>query len=202
MKPKKHNIDREWFFFQMKTRDVSLRALAKRLGISHSALSLALQGKRSLRVVEATAIADALGLSPHETIRRAGLGVVPLERQVRVAGQVGPGCKLEIFTDKPATFLPAPNDVPEDSVALIVREPGGSMMHTDGWVLFSRPFGQPCLDCLGRLCVVKPRGGDPILAHVNRGLLREHFSLVTPGREYSIDNADIEWAAPVLWIRP
>lgn len=68
-----HAVDRDWWNTRMKTAGLSQRRLAKLVGMDHAALSLALSGKRHLRLQEAFAVADNLGVSVDELRSRMQL---------------------------------------------------------------------------------------------------------------------------------
>lgn len=54
-------LDRNWFDETMKRRGISLRMLAKEIGIDPAALSKTLKGTRKMQVDEVRKIANALG---------------------------------------------------------------------------------------------------------------------------------------------
>ncbi len=87
-------------------------------------------------------------------------------------------------------------------VALRVR---GESMHPmrDGWLLFYRrdQHGVPEA-CLNRLCVVKLADDGPIMVkEVRRGYRPNHFVL-SSWNAPPLEDVRLEWAAPVLSIRP
>jgi len=96
-----------------------------------------------------------------------------------------------------------PEGVGRDSiVAVRIR---GDSMHPmrDGWLLFYRrdQEGVPD-DCLNRLCIVKLANDGPILVkELHRGYAPNRY-LLASWNAPPIENADLEWAAAVLSIRP
>lgn len=87
-------------------------------------------------------------------------------------------------------------------VAVRIR---GESMHPmrDGWLLFYRR-DQPGVpdECLNRLCIVKLADDGPMMVkEVRRGYRRNRFVL-TSWNAAPIEDVRIDWAAPVLSIRP
>ena len=87
-------------------------------------------------------------------------------------------------------------------VAVRIR---GESMHPmrEGWLLFYRRdhSGVP-EGCLNRLCVVKLAGDGPVLVkEVHRGYRTGRF-LLTSWNAPPLEDVEVDWAAPVLSIRP
>ncbi len=126
---------------------------------------------------------------------------------VSVVGYVGAG--QEIFAldvhalGASLEEVEAPEGVGRDTmVAVRVR---GESMHPlrDGWLLFYRrdQHGVP-ETCLNRLCIVKLADDGPILVkELHRGYREGHFVL-SSWNAPPIEDVRLDWAAPVLSIRP
>jgi len=128
-------------------------------------------------------------------------------KTVAVVGYVGAG--QEVFAHDDHALgggleeVGAPEGVGEASiVAVRVR---GDSMHPmrDGWLLFYRREDHGVPDsCLNRLCIVKVAGDGPILVkELRRGYRANHFVL-SSWNAPPIEDALLDWAAPVLSIRP
>ncbi len=134
-----------------------------------------------------------------------GLDVPPAT--VQVVGYVGAGQEMLPFDDyamgSGLEEVNAPEGVGAGPiVAVRIR---GDSMHPmrDGWLLFYRRDQSGVSEgCLNRLCVVKLADDGPILVkEMRRGYRTNHFLLTSwsaPPRE----DVRVEWAAPVLSIRP
>ncbi len=126
---------------------------------------------------------------------------------VAVVGYVGAG--QEIFPHDDHALgtgleeVEAPEGVGKDPmVAVRVR---GESMHPlrDGWLLFYRrdQHGVPEA-CLNRLCIVKLAGDGPILVkELRRGYGSGSFVL-SSWNAPPLEDVRLDWAAPVLSIRP
>lgn len=131
----------------------------------------------------------------------------PPSETVAVVGYVGAGQEVLAYDDHALggglEEVSAPEGVGESSiVAVRVR---GDSMHPmrDGWLLFYRreDHGVPD-DCLSRLCIVKVADEGPILVkELRRGYSANHFVL-SSWNAPPIEDARLDWAAPVLSIRP
>ena len=97
----------------------------------------------------------------------------------------------------------APEGVGKASV-VAVRVRGDSMHPMrNGWLLFYRREDHGVPDsCLNRLCIVKVADEGPILVkELRRGYRTNHFVL-SSWNAPPIEDARLDWAAPVLSIRP
>ncbi len=131
----------------------------------------------------------------------------PRRNTVSVVGYVGAGQEIFALDDHALGAgleeVEAPEGVGRDTmVAVRVR---GESMHPlrDGWLLFYRrdQHGVPEA-CLNRLCIVKLADDGPILVkELHRGYREGHFVL-SSWNAPPIEDVRIDWAAPVLSIRP
>jgi len=132
---------------------------------------------------------------------------VPPPSMVSVVGYVGAGQEIFAHDDHALGAgleeVEAPEGVGRDTmVAVRVR---GESMHPlrDGWVLFYRrdQNGVPEA-CLNRLCIVKLADDGPVLVkELRRGYREGHFVL-SSWNAPPIEDVRLDWAAPVLSIRP
>ncbi|MEE9210374.1 MAG: helix-turn-helix domain-containing protein [Kiloniellales bacterium] len=126
---------------------------------------------------------------------------------VSVVGYVGAGQEIFALDDHALgaglEAVEAPEGVGRDTmVAVRVR---GDSMHPlrDGWLLFYRrdQHGVPEA-CLNRLCIVKLADDGPILVkELHRGYRDGHFVL-SSWNAPPLEDVRVDWAAPVLSIRP
>ncbi len=131
----------------------------------------------------------------------------PRPHVVSVVGYVGAGQEIFALDDHALGAsleeVEAPEGVGRDTmVAVRVR---GESMHPlrDGWLLFYRrdQHGVPEA-CLNRLCIVKLADDGPILVkELRRGYREGHFVL-SSWNAPPLDDVRVDWAAPVLSIRP
>ena len=126
---------------------------------------------------------------------------------VSVVGYVGAGQEIFALDDHALGAgleeVEAPEGVGRDTmVAVRVR---GESMHPlrDGWLLFYRrdQHGVPEA-CLNRLCIVKVANDGPVLVkELRRGYRDGHFVL-SSWNAPPLEDVRLDWAAPVLSIRP
>ena len=126
---------------------------------------------------------------------------------VSVVGYVGAGQEIFALDDHALGAgleeVEAPEGVGRDPmVAVRVR---GESMHPlrDGWLLFYRrdQHGVPEA-CLNRLCIVKVANDGPVLVkELRRGYRDGHFVL-SSWNAPPLEDMRLDWAAPVLSIRP
>ncbi len=131
----------------------------------------------------------------------------PPSHRVSVVGYVGAGQEIFALDDHALGAgleeVEAPEGVGRDTmVAVRVR---GESMHPlrDGWLLFYRrdQHGVPEA-CLNRLCIVKLADDGPVLVkELHRGYREGHFVL-SNWNAPPIEDVRVDWAAPVLSIRP
>ncbi len=131
----------------------------------------------------------------------------PPSHMVSVVGYVGAGQEIFALDDHALgaglAEVEAPEGVGRDTmVAVRVR---GESMHPlrNGWLLFYRrdQHGVPEA-CLNRLCIVKLADDGPVLVkELHRGYREGHFVL-SSWNAPPIEDVRVDWAAPVLSIRP
>lgn len=189
--PDRHN----WFYVQLQEKELSLRSVARMLGLDPSALSLAFRGKRRITMDEAVKIARIFGAPLEEVYAAAGI-VVPAAAGLAVLdGVIGPDMRVEPVDP---TRVTAPVPLPDGARALQFRTTASPADMWDRWVVFYDP--RPQTDVSGRLCVVTLPGGVRHVRTVRPGYRPKTWRLLSPFNE-PIDDIVIEAATPVLWIQ-
>lgn len=193
------DVNRRYFESLMQGKDLSLRALAKRMGMSHSQLSLAFSGDRKLQLDEAAQLSSIFGEPLHRIVENAGVAVRTFtNHRVSVIGaMVGDGT-VDLHEEGVIERTHAPEAMPDNGVAVQCRTSGSALDWMDGWLFF---FPQPDgVDSaiLGRFAFCKIKGGPAVMASVRRGYQEGSFNLRGP---YSADSVRLEAAAPVLFSR-
>jgi hypothetical protein len=196
-----NEINRRYFEGLMADQGLSLRGLAKKMDMNHSQLSLALGGTRKFQLEEVAKISSIFGEPLHRVVENAGVSVRPVSgRMVPVVGAMqGDGT---VATDEDAIErASAPEDLPEDAMAVQCRTAGTPLDWADSWVLFFRSPQQNVVDpaVLGRLSYCKIRKGPAVIATVRRGYREGTHTL---SGFYNKESASLEFAVPVLVIRP
>lgn len=113
------SVDKFWFDEKFDQKGLSLRDVAKAIGIDPGALSRTLNGKRKISVVEIAKIATVLGVSQSEVLSHvtANLASAKPEREVDRTTHSAPnrrhplfGCMKGVLTIPPGVDLTEPAD--------------------------------------------------------------------------------------------
>lgn len=197
-------IDTEFFASALATARLSRRKLARLVGVDPSAISLSLRGKRELRMHEAAAIAQHLGVPVTRVLEAAGISVPHSEHGVPLIGTMdGNGEVQLLLEDAEAERVDGPGNLPAGSVAVMLKAAHrGPWDMLDGWLYyFLRPSGI-APDIIGTFAVVRvAASGLTALRFVRRGYRPGTYNLdgLAVG---GMENVHLDWAAPVLWIKP
>lgn len=196
-------INTRWFNAMLQDRGLSQRELCRRLGLDSSAMSLTFRGKRQMKMTEAVDIARLLGVPLTDVLENAGIKLDSAGmRLAPVVGFVdGEGEAHIAWKGKGGERVSVPTELPEDAVALVAKPQGGPFSLLDGWTFFIAPPSPPSAEIVGRYCVVGVQNSVSLLRFVRRGYKPGTFNLASENA-VSIENASLEWASPVLLIRP
>jgi transcriptional regulator with XRE-family HTH domain len=195
------HIDSPWFVAKLAERKLSQRGLARFMGCDPASIHRLLQGKRPMRFDEASQLAGLLGVTVNDVISRAGIPV-GAGALVPIVGHVDGAGVAEIDWGRSLGETPSPGDLPANAVAAAMRTAGTLMDPMDGWILFFAPpeKGVPA-EAVGRLCVARLAGdGLTMVRFVRRGYQPGRWNLTALGGAV-IEDAALDWAAPVLHIR-
>jgi DNA-binding XRE family transcriptional regulator len=192
-----------------KSLGLSQAGFAERIGVDQSNISRWENGAmpEDAHILQMAELADAhpasfrYGSLPDMEPPEAAAHMVP------VVGYVGAGQTVYAHDDHAKggglEEVDGPEGVGQGSV-VAVRIRGDSMHPMrDGWLLFYRrdQEGVPD-DCLNRLCIVKVADDGPILVKELRRGYRPNRYLLTSWNAAPIEDVSLDWAAPVLSIRP
>lgn len=192
-------VNRRYFESLMAEKKLSLRALAQRMGLGHSQLSLTFSGARKLQLDEAAQLSQIFGEPLHRVVENAGVTVRPHNgKRISVIGAVGGDGIVSMHKVGVIERTSAPDDMPDNVAAVQARTSGTALDWMDGFVfIFREPNGfDP--SSLGRFCLVKIKDGPAALAAVRRGYQDNTYNLSGP---FTRESASIEWATPILLTR-
>lgn len=186
-------VDTDWFKERLTAQEMSMRGLARNIGLDVAAVSLMLNGKRKMSVQEAGAIASQLNVSVEEVLKRAG--VERLGAREAMAEVIG-------WADGAGVIHPGRGNGPA-----AIKGPGEGFQairvesgRMAGWTVFIQGMGAPRVgpEAVGALCLVDAGQGER-LAWVDRGWEPGEY------RVTGIDGAEkigkIISASPVVWAR-
>lgn len=183
----------------MTNKNISLRGLAKQLGMSHCQLSLTFSGDRRMQLAEANQLSTFFNRPLNEIIQNAGiaLNATSLNR-VSVIGSLRGDGTIEPTAKGASERTAAPEGISNDGVAVQARTAGTPLDFMDGWLFFSNALGGVSPDIMGRFSLVQIADGPLVLATVRRGYVENTHNLTGP---YGRENVVIESATPVLLTR-
>ena len=177
-------MDASWFQQALERAGATQADLARHLGLAPSAVSRMLKGERQMKLLEAVQVAQFLGLSQEDVLRRAGAEAEPAPRSgpprrgrplrpvvaalapapamrgepiaIRSAGRGG-GEQEMFLADGPIGYTARPHNLDGVRGAYAIYMVGDSMepRYEQGWLLHVNPFKPPTR---GRDVVVYKRG--------------------------------------------
>lgn len=189
-------VKREYFDALLEREGLSLRGLAKRMGMSHSQLSLAFSGNRKLTLEEAARLSFMFGEPLHRVAEHAGVAASPFAAQrVPIIGDMD---QAGVVTARSGhERVAAPCDLPATAVGIQCKTQAGTMWWADGAVLFCADPRGVDPGAVGRLSMVKVAGGQTLVTPITRGYRDGTFNLAWTQQE----NAALEWAVPIIVVR-
>lgn len=185
-------VDKRFFKALMAQQKLSLRAVAAKMGMGHSQLSLTFSGKRRMQLDEANQLAKILGVSLPQVAEAAGIASVRDNRLPMLGFLRGDGTVQAL--DKPERTA-APAGLPDGAVAIQARTADSASAWLDGWLFYCARSNEVAGDAVGRFCYAKIADGPLVLATVRRGYQVGTFNLSGP---YAAESVALEWASPVL----
>ncbi len=192
-------VNRRYFDNLLADKGLSLRSLAQRMGMSHSQLSLTFSGSRKMQLDEAAAMASIFGEPLTRIIENTG---VPVRgnggRRVSVVGAMRGDGTVEINLPGVVERTSAPEDVPENGIAIQARTVGTPLDWLDGWLFFCASPSVVDPAALGRFSYVQIHDGPAVMATLKRGYREQTFNL---SGTFSSQNVTVEWATPVIATR-
>lgn len=193
-------MNKQFFLDMMAARRLSMRGLAQRMGLQHTQLSLTFSGQRKMQLEEAAQLSQIFGVPLNLIATNAGVSVRPTSgRRVYVIGFVGKDGAITLNPPDVSERTEAPDDMPDDAVAVQCRTAGTPLDFCDGWVAFFRRSSTVDAEAIGRMSYVKIKDGPCGLATVKRGYQPGTFNLLGI---MARQNVVLEHASPVLIIRP
>lgn len=192
-------VDRRFFETLMANKKLSLRALAARMDMKHSQLSLTFSGARRMQLDEATKLAEIFGVPLHRIAEAAGVADSRSNgKRVQVMGAMQGDGTVDIYADGVIERTTTPDGLPDNVVAIQAHSVDTTASWMDGFVFFFSPSTEIAPDAVGRFCIAKIENGPVVLATVRRGYRMGTFNLSGP---YTKDSERLEWAAPVMIVR-
>lgn len=193
------DVNRRYFEALMADKRMSLRALAQRMGIGHSQLSLTFSGARRAQLDEAAQLSQIFGVPLHDVVEALGVTVKPLTgSRVSVIGIVNGDGTVTLHAPGVIERTTAPSELQGDIEAVQIRAPATPLDWMDGAVFFfKQPDGiDPAVQ--GRFAICKIKDGPHCVATVRRGYQDGTYTLRGP---FNQDSVRLDWASPILLTR-
>ena len=178
-------MDTNWFHEALERGGKTQADLAHHLRLQKSAVSRMLRGERGMKALEAVQLAQFLGVSPEEVLRRAGeptppqaeparrgrpprsaMSFPPMQRQDMMPIRSGArgGGEQQMFQDGIGyTPRPANLDGVRDAYAIYMVGDSMEPRYTQGWLLHVNPFKPPI------------RGRDVVIYKKDQAVLIKQF---------------------------
>jgi phage repressor protein C with HTH and peptisase S24 domain len=168
------------------------KELAEALGISAPAITDIKKGRRRIQVSEIPIMAKFFGIEYE-----------PSQRTIPVVGYIGAGNEVIPFGDEtPFDEIPAPPESSAEAFAFQVR--GDSMIpaYYDGdyAICDNKRSWSSAYDLIGMECAVKLNDGRMLVKVLLDGADNGRWTLLSYNAP-PITGAELEWAAPVGWVR-
>lgn len=189
-------MNRSYFDNLIKDNGMSMRGLAKTMGMTHSQLSLAFSGARRLKLDEAVAMAGIFGVPLQVIAANAG-----------TADQFDSGTRISVIGAMRGTGIVEPLEhgvaervsvpagfVAKDVVAVQARTGDTPLSWLDGVVWVCRP-ARSVDEGIGRLCWLTLPDGREVIATPRRGYAASRFNLTGP---FQAENAEVASCRVVL----
>lgn len=195
-------IDTQWFAETLAAKGLSQRGLGRLLDCNASSVNRLINGKRQLRFDEAERLATFLGVGVSEIISHAGVRVAPEGvGKTRLVGYIDGAGEAHIDWDARDEFVQSLPGLPPSSVALQYRTAMTAWDSLDGWTVYVEPPNGRVDHALNRLALVTLESGITVIAFLRRGYKLGKYN-ITNFLGPALENVDVDWAAPVLLIRP
>lgn len=191
-------VNKRYFESLLMDKGLSLRALAQRMGLSHSQLSLTFSGHRKMQLEEAAELAAIFNEPLTRIIENAGVPLRNGQKRVSVIGAMHGDGTVELTPAGVIERTSAPAEIPENGIAIQARTASTPLDFMDGWVFFCADPHDIDPSVIGRFSYVKTKDGAAVLATVKRGYREHTFNLIGT---FSSQNVTLEWATPILWTR-
>lgn len=185
----------------MAERRISLRGLARKMGLTHSQLSLTFGGDRRMQFAEAVQLSQIFAVPLEQIAINAGV-MVPGKsgRRTTVIGALRGDGTVATAQNGSIERVSIPDGLPGAVEAIQARTADSHLAWMDGWLFYTRAGLQPPSASLyGQLCYATLVDGPAVVATIRRGYAEGEYALSGP---YTRERAVLESATPVLLIRP
>lgn len=193
--------DKEWVQAQLLQRGISQRRLAALLGVDPPTITLTLDGKRRLTLLELKQLSEILMVSVDEILRHWGFSDQHVGRiKVPVIGYVNDDCSVA-YAVEPYSKVEAPPEIPRDGRAVQIRSPRATSSIWDGMLCYTPNGVFSPAESIGHLALVQTKDDLAFFGLVSRGYEDGKFNLTHPATDTLRDNLVLVNAVPARWFR-
>ncbi|WP_321336512.1 helix-turn-helix transcriptional regulator [Breoghania sp.] len=202
-------INTGWFKDRIADKRLSQRKVASLLGVDNSTLSLLLNGRRRMRIDQASELARILSVSVADVMTNAGVPtnerhtIEALPGEIPIIGQIDGADGATLSWDAGAERrVTVPIIAPETARAIQWRASTGRAAFCNGWIAVILPPAKPTPESiLDRYCVVAIKDGPTLIKTVRRGFSAGLFNL--DGSDgATMHDVKLDWVSPVIGIFP
>lgn len=189
------------------TERVDWKPLSEAAGMSETGVKDLFRNQSSPKVVNAIALAKAVGRSVDDVIRIGeawDINAAPARATVAVAGKVGAGAHVDLvdaYAKGGGLYSVAcpPQLSPHGIVAVEVEGDSMVPLYAPGTVLFySRDVIGVPTEAIGQVCVCEDENGKAWVKHIKTGMQEGTFSLISVNPEAeNMHGVRLKWAAKV-----
>jgi hypothetical protein len=201
-------IDKDWFTKVIEESPFkSQRQLALKMKADPSSISRMFAGERLMKLEEARVLAELLTVPLIDVLRHAGIHIPedPGTLKIPVWGIINAEGVIEKPTGS-TDFVYGPKRLPVGSIACRYQTAGTGGNHDfmDGWVLYAEKPEPYDPSMMGKIAIVIPERGRPMIGFVMRGYKAGAFNVMTgPWGAFRVEKSvRIKAVAPALWISP
>jgi hypothetical protein len=195
-------INKEWFLDRLREKKISQRGLAKKLGLDPAAITYMLKGERRMTQQEASNIAGILLVPVTEVMRQAGIDIHDDIRKIPVAGYITGQSTVTTLAPGAEDHIIAPSDVPTDSYAIQARTQMSPASFADSWLFIVSAARSAPHHNVGKLCLAASKTGQLYIGILSRGYKAAHYNMLLFLSNQTIENMDLLWSSPILWVKP
>jgi transcriptional regulator with XRE-family HTH domain len=194
-------VNTGYFTSLLGERGMSLRGLAKHLGLDPSAVSLMFRDKRQMQMSEAVEIARLLGAPLSDVMKNAGIEASDVSRLIPVIGRIDGNGVADVDWKSKAERVPGPIDLPADCAAVIADTAMSALELLDGWTYYVQSMRQDVAALIGRYCLVTVAAErQPRLGWIKRSPRPGSYNVILQAGE-TLKSVQVTAAAPILWIK-
>lgn len=195
-------VNKLWFQNQLQSSQITQRKMAKVLRLDPSAVSLILQGKRGIKLSEATELARLFGVPLEDVLVAAGIRMqVETKQTLELSGTITAESVVMWGTPRGQSTVPKPLWTGKDVRALRYQTPSSQLEGVDGALVYFRHcYTGIDPEALGKLAVVEGAGVTR-LGVLRRGYGVGRFTLLTLDGRVQVEDFEAVAAHPVVWMK-